>query len=150
MGSNPTGPGTPRLVCRCMGISSTRIWAALEAAPLRGVEDVGAATGAGTVCGSCHPEIEELLDLRAGRPWPDMEVRENRRACHSASLIRVEAVLYQAIAPRLLPGTDVELISLDGLAIELHLRGADTPELRESIAARLRKLVCADIAVRFG
>ena len=133
-----------------MGIASTRIWAALEAAPLRDVEDVGNATGAGTVCGSCHPEIEELLDLRAGRTWPDVEVRENRRACHSASLIRCEAVLYQAIAPRLLPGTDVELIALDGLVVELHLRGTDTPELRESIAARLRKLVCAEIAVRFG
>jgi bacterioferritin-associated ferredoxin len=145
-----SGATGARLVCRCMGISSTRIAAALQAEPLRDIEQVGAATGAGTVCGSCHAEIEELLAERAGRPWPEAQVRENRRAGYAASLTRVEAVLYQAIAPRLLPATDVELISLEGLQLELHLRGEDTPGVRESIAQRLRKLVCTDIAVRFG
>jgi bacterioferritin-associated ferredoxin len=150
MSGDPARAGAARLVCRCAGISSTRILAALEAEPLRDVEQVGRATGAGSVCGSCHPEIEELLAERAGRPWPEAEVRANRHACHVAGLIRVEAVVYQAIGPRLPAGTDLELISLDGLCAELHLRGADTPELRESIAQRLRKLVCADISVRFS
>jgi bacterioferritin-associated ferredoxin len=133
-----------------MGISSARIEAGLTLAPLADIEQVGQATGAGTVCGSCHPEIEELLDERAGRPWPESRVRENRRACHAASLIRIESVLFHAVTPRLPAGTSLELISLDGLDLELHLAGEDTPALRESIAQRLRKLVCADIALRFG
>jgi bacterioferritin-associated ferredoxin len=143
-----TGP--PRLVCRCMGVSSTRICGALLAAAAPSLEQVGEATGAGTVCGSCHSEIEELVAARSGRPWPEARVRENRRAGHAASLIRVEAVLFNAIAPRLPAGAQLELVSLDGLELALHLHGDDTPALREAIAQRLRKLVCADIAVHFG
>jgi bacterioferritin-associated ferredoxin len=143
-------PDRARLVCRCVGISSTRIAAALAASPLVDVEQVGQATGAGTVCGSCHAEIEELLAEHAGRPWPEARVRESRRACHAASLVRIESVLFQLIASRLPAGTSVELVALDGLELELHLHGGDSPALRRAIEERLRKLVCPEIAVFFG
>jgi bacterioferritin-associated ferredoxin len=133
-----------------MGVSSTRICGALLATPEPSLEQVGELTGAGTVCGSCHCEIEELVAARAGHPWPEARVRENRRAGHAASLIRVESVLFHAIAPRLPAGTQLELVSLDGLELALHLHGEDTPAMREAIAQRLRRLVCADIAVHFG
>jgi len=142
--------GPPRLVCRCMGVSSTQICASLEGIGAPDLEQVGEASGAGTVCGSCHSEIEELLAERAGRPWPETRVREIRRAGYSASIIRVEAVLFNAIAPRLPAGTQLELVSLEGLEVALHLQGEDTQEIRHQIEQRLRKLVCADIAVRFG
>jgi NifU-like protein len=147
---DPGAKEQARLVCRCVGVSSTRILGALAAGTPAGIEPVGRDTGAGTVCGSCHPEIEELIALHLGRPWPEQRVRHNRRACHAASLQRVEAVLFQMIAPRLKPACEVELISLDGLCVELHLRGADSPALRDAIGERLRKLVCTDIAVRFS
>jgi bacterioferritin-associated ferredoxin len=150
MAGDPPAAAAARLVCRCVGISSTRIAAALAAGPLADLEQVGQATGAGTVCGSCHSEIAELLAEHAGRPWPEARVRESRRACHVASLIRIESVLFQLIAPRLPPGTAVELVSLDGLQLELHLREGDSPELRRALEQRLRKLVCAEISVRFG
>jgi bacterioferritin-associated ferredoxin len=149
MSHDPAHAGTARLVCRCAGVSSARILAALAGGSPGGLDAVGRLTGAGTVCGSCHPEIEELIDAHAGRAWPESQVRENRRACHAASLVRIEAVLYQVIAPGL-AGTDIELISLDGLELELHLAGQDSGALREAIVRRLRKLVCADLDVRFG
>jgi bacterioferritin-associated ferredoxin len=133
-----------------MGVSSTRIRAALEEATAASLEQVGEYTGAGTVCGSCHSEIEELLAERAGTPWPEARARENRRAGHAASLIRIESVLFHAIAPRLPADTQLELVSLDGLELALHLHGQDSPALRQEIEQRLRKLVCAEIALRFS
>jgi assimilatory nitrate reductase catalytic subunit len=51
-----TGP----VVCACRGVRAARIEAAIEG----GAEDidaVGEATGAGTSCGSCRPEIARML-----------------------------------------------------------------------------------------
>jgi bacterioferritin-associated ferredoxin len=150
MAGDPAAPRAARLVCRCVGISSTRIAAAIAADGLADLAQVGQATSAGTVCGSCHSEIEELLAEHAGRPWPEARVHESRRTCHAASLIRIESVLFQLIAPSLPPGTALDLVSLDGLQLELHLRGGDAPELRRAIEQRLRKLVCAEICVSFS
>ncbi|HET6969512.1 MAG TPA: molybdopterin-dependent oxidoreductase, partial [Phenylobacterium sp.] len=51
-----TGP----VVCACRNVRATRIEAAI-AAGAASVEAVGEATTAGTVCGSCRPEITRLL-----------------------------------------------------------------------------------------
>ena len=48
------------LVCACNSVGARRIAAAAEAGA-RDVQAIGAATGAGTGCGSCRPEIIRLL-----------------------------------------------------------------------------------------
>jgi assimilatory nitrate reductase catalytic subunit len=52
------------LVCACLRVGARKIEAAI-AAGAAGVDAVGAATGAGTNCGSCRPEIARML---AGAP----------------------------------------------------------------------------------
>jgi len=56
-----TGP----LVCACRGVRTTRIEAAI-AGGADTVDAVGEATGAGTSCGSCRPEIGRLLAAPSG------------------------------------------------------------------------------------
>jgi assimilatory nitrate reductase catalytic subunit len=67
-------PGRPievgPVVCACRNIRSTRILAAIVAGA-KIIEEVGEATTAGTVCGSCRPEIARLLTANTRREAQD-------------------------------------------------------------------------------
>lgn len=65
VGSWPAGAA----VCQCTGASR----GAIDEAIVQGavcLESVGRATGAGTVCGSCRPLVQELLGATAAKPVP--------------------------------------------------------------------------------
>ena len=51
-----------RKICVCLNVGANIILAAIAEKNLSSAEAVGAATGAGTGCGSCKPEIERLLN----------------------------------------------------------------------------------------
>lgn len=55
------------IVCCCKAVSSERI-AALIAEGVSSVEAIGAICGAGTDCGSCRDQIEEMVE--GDRPEP--------------------------------------------------------------------------------
>ena len=67
-GRPPLGTSAGRTICSCLGVGSSAIEEAVMAGA-SSVEGVGAATGAGTNCGSCKPEIRAILE--AARPRPD-------------------------------------------------------------------------------
>ncbi len=56
-GRQPGGPPPSPLVCACHGVTA----AAILGCGARDVAGAGAATRAGTGCGSCRPEIATLL-----------------------------------------------------------------------------------------
>lgn len=72
-----------------------------------------------------------------------------RLLCREETARRIEASLYTGIVAKLPEGTCVELVSLQGLRVELHVSPVDDPALRELIRERLRKLVCADLEIAF-
>lgn len=49
-------------ICQCMGIMKSEIVQAIKQNGLTTVEQVQDTTEAGTVCGSCVPDIEDILD----------------------------------------------------------------------------------------
>jgi assimilatory nitrate reductase catalytic subunit len=49
------------IVCSCHGVGRNKITAAARSRPACSVADIGKSTGAGTGCGSCLPEIKEIL-----------------------------------------------------------------------------------------
>ncbi len=59
-------PNPGPVLCSCFGIGINTIINAIETQGLMSVETIGEALGAGTNCGSCRPEIAELL--QAVRP----------------------------------------------------------------------------------
>ena len=139
----------PRLLCRCMGLSDRAV---AEAARERGLADLDAiaeSLGAGGCCGSCRPDLEELLAELRGEPLPESVRRANRMRSEAENLRRVEAVLYGRIAARLPPEAEVELVSVAGLRAELHVARGDSPDLRELLRERLCKLVCGELEVHF-
>jgi assimilatory nitrate reductase catalytic subunit len=50
-----------RKICVCLNVGGNTILDAIAANHLKSADAIGVATGAGTGCGSCKPEIERLL-----------------------------------------------------------------------------------------
>lgn len=55
------------LICSCNEIYKSEIVKAIKEKNLKTVEEVGDATNAGTVCGSCKDDIQEILDEINGK-----------------------------------------------------------------------------------
>ncbi|UEM02016.1 molybdopterin-dependent oxidoreductase [Skermanella rosea] len=55
------GPDEGRVVCACFNVGLNRIACAIRDGGLTSAEQVGAALKAGTNCGSCIPELKELI-----------------------------------------------------------------------------------------
>ena len=49
------------IICNCMGVSEHEIVYCIKMDGARDVQDIQDTTGAGTSCGSCIEEIEEIL-----------------------------------------------------------------------------------------
>ena len=54
-------PDPGPVLCSCFSVGVNTILTAIETEGLMSVEAIGAALGAGTNCGSCRPELAELL-----------------------------------------------------------------------------------------
>jgi bacterioferritin-associated ferredoxin len=133
-----------------MGLTDRRIEAAVREHALADLDAIAAATGAGGGCGSCRADLHEILCDVRGEPVPDAVRRANHARVEAETLRRVESALYGSVCARLPPGTQVELISVAGLRVELHVASGDAPELRELLAERLAKIVCAELEVVFA
>jgi bacterioferritin-associated ferredoxin len=131
-----------------MGLSSLRIEQLVRDRGLADLTSLALEAGAGAGCGTCRPELEEMLAELAGEAVPESLRRANRARNAAEALRRVETALL-GVAARLPPPTEVELRSMDGLRVELHLARNDLPELRALIRERLCKLVCTELEVVF-
>ncbi|SDE67760.1 nitrate reductase [Ruegeria marina] len=56
-------PDPGPILCSCFGVGINRILAAIETQGLMNVDAIGAALQAGTNCGSCRPELADLLAM---------------------------------------------------------------------------------------
>jgi len=132
-----------------MGLSSRKVEELVRERRATDLESL-AALGAGAGCGTCRPELEEIIADAAGVPVPDSVRRANRARNAIEAFRRVETALFGSVAVRLPPGTRVDLVSVEGLRVELHLGSNDVPEVRALLAERLQKLVCPELEVVFG
>lgn len=130
-------------------MSSVRIADAVRAQDLCTVAQVADATRAGSGCGTCHDEIQEIVLACRGESVRDWARFDNRALCRDETQRRVEASLDFGVLPRLARGHFVELVGLEGLRVDLHLEPKRDAALETWIADRLRKLVCAELEVWF-
>jgi bacterioferritin-associated ferredoxin len=56
-----------KLICTCMDVYKSTIVKAIKEKGLKTVEEVGEETTAGTVCGQCQDDIQEILDEINGK-----------------------------------------------------------------------------------
>ena len=55
------------IICHCFEVSREEIENAIREKGLKAVEEVGEATNAGTGCGGCQEQIQEILDEINGK-----------------------------------------------------------------------------------
>jgi bacterioferritin-associated ferredoxin len=138
----------PRLVCRCRGVASPRLFAALRAGAFASVADVAKALGAGGGCGLCRPEIEEILAELAGRPVDPGLALENEAVCREETRAAVERALARAARPQLdRIGARVEAVAVDGLRVRVRLARGATPEAARIVRDALLRHVCPDLEI---
>ncbi|WP_425404263.1 FAD-dependent oxidoreductase [Hwanghaeella sp.] len=87
-------PGTA-IVCNCTGVTRGRLGDAMRAGAVC-AEDLTLSTGAGSVCGSCTPLLEELID--AGAPPKPVRLFKPVLACSAVAGI---AALALVLSPRI-------------------------------------------------
>jgi len=138
-----------RLICRCIGVSSTRIREVALREGHRSVEKISAATQACTGCKLCQAEIEEVLADVFDLPYDPVERLENQAVCSSETLARIEGSLGGNIEPKLNEsGLRVTHVQAEGLDVSIHLDHAPDPETAAMIERKLKKLVCPDLEVK--
>ena len=61
------GKPMSEIICHCFEVSREEIENAIREKGLKTVEEVGEATNAGTGCGGCQEQIQEILDEINGK-----------------------------------------------------------------------------------
>jgi NifU-like protein len=137
-----------RLVCRCLGVASPRIFEAVRREGLTSVDEVTKSLRAGAGCTTCHDEIEEILADVQGTPVdPDVRL-ENRLVCDAETRSRIEGSVDSLLRPRLAErGASIESVEIDGLAVRVRLGGEASEEIERYVVEKLRKYICADLEV---
>jgi NAD(P)H-nitrite reductase large subunit len=103
---------------------------------------------AGSGCGTCHPEIEEILAEERGEPVDPGLSLENQLVCRQETQLRVEGSIDSLIRPRLEErGVLVEGVEIEGLRVIVRLGGAADDSAARLVAEKLHKYVCEDLEV---
>ncbi len=154
------------LICRCFGISDTKIKRIIRENDLTTAEQVTNYVKAGGGCGSCLPDIDDLfIDITR-----EQEEREKEAALKAAQdlaiaskpktltpvqkIALIQQILDEEIKPVLASdGGDVELYDVNGDLIQVILKGAcgtcasSTETLKIAIEARLRDRISPALVV---
>ena len=143
-----TGETRPRLICRCLGIASPRVYAAVRAERLTDVADITKSVRAGGGCGMCHQELEEVLAEVAGKPIDPALALENRLICREETSGRVGGSIESVVRPRLAAaGIELAAYEVEGLCVRVRLAGADDDAALAVVREKLRRYVCEDLEV---
>lgn len=140
------GHPTQRLVCKCMGISDTRIRRYITENDLETVDEIRELCNATGTCGACHEDVEGILGEIAGLPptftdedqeFADMELR-----------LRCEATLENGVAPELEKyNLRIQFVDAYGLTVEVRLEGDADEGTLKWINDRLRDYIAADLEI---
>jgi NifU-like protein len=135
-----------RLVCKCMGLSDTRLRRIIEEEHLKTVHEVTAVCNAAGTCGSCYLDVEGILKELAGEPpgftdedrhYADMELR-----------LRVEASIENGLAPELAKKDfEIQFVDAYGLTAEVRVKGERDESVLKWIEDRLREYIAGDLEV---
>ena len=134
------------VVCKCFGVTDTKIKRVALANNLRSVEEITHYTKAGGGCGACLPRIEDVLE----ELWREQSEKrtEVKRMTAVQKIHKIEEVLEGEIRPVLKrDGGDIELIDLADNKVVVRMMGmcqgctSSTLTLKGLVEEKLRELV---------
>ncbi len=134
------------VVCKCFGVTDTKIKRVALANNLHSVEEVTNYTKAGGGCGACIPRIEDILE----EVWRNQT--EKQPAGTGMTMVqkikKIEEVLNEEVRPILKrDGGDVELVDLADNKVVVRLMGmchgclASDLTLKGLVQEKLRELI---------
>ncbi len=142
-----------KIVCRCFGVTDTKIRRVVRENNLRTVQEVTNYTKAGGGCMSCHPQIEDIIAEVSVEEEPT-EAPAARPLTNIEKIRLVQETVDREIAPALRgDGGDIELVDVEGDLVKVALRGAcaDCPAsevtAKSFVQGRLRELVAPTLSV---
>ncbi len=110
------------MICHCKSITDVDLKKAIKDKGIVNIEDLIAETGAGSVCGSCIPRMEDILDEEKWKPQEPAEEFE-RGMTNIQKIRKIEDLINSKIRPALKrDGGDVELVDVvdDLVVVKLH------------------------------
>lgn len=114
---------TGRLVCNCFGITETEIVDAIKSGNLTTVEQITEQTQAGSGCGSCLDDIEEILKRVTTESQKKEE--DHQTMTNIEKIEKIKQVIETVIRPALQhDGGDIKLIDVVGDVVKVQLQGA--------------------------
>lgn len=138
-------PPEENIICRCHLVTEYVLTRTIRSKKLRTVEQVMAATRAGTGCSSCTGDIQDLLDRLWGpisRPSATEPSAPPALLPHLQKRDRILAALQGALRPMLeLNALEVHLVDIDRNRVLVRLRGPAVGSTLPSFLALKRHLV---------
>jgi len=134
------------VICKCFGVTDTKIRRVALANNLHTVEEVTNYTKAGGGCGACQPRIEDILD----ELWHKQgeKIAEGGRMTTVQKIRRIESVLEEEIRPVLKrDGGNIELVDLADDKVVVRMMGmcqgctTSALTLKGLVEEKLRELV---------
>ncbi len=139
-----------RIVCECFGVTDNEIERAIRENNLTAVEEVTNYTKAGGGCGSCHKDIQEIID----RVWSEKKEITKPELTNIQKIKLIEETVDREIRPSLKKdGGDIELIDIIENRVLVAKRGAcvacpaSQQTLKGLVEAKLREFVHPDLTV---
>lgn len=133
------------LVCRCWGVSEAQIVAAIA----DGAQDLDAliaATGAGSGCGTCRQDLEEILQRQLGERERSARAQQTGRKGRLAQMAVMEDLLSDLRVAHDLAADAVTLWDWREHTVSLRATVSCPPVLRSALEDQLRAAI--DPAVR--
>ena len=148
-----------KIICKCFGVTDEKIKRVALENNLHTVEEVTNYTKAGGGCGSCIPQIEDILnEIWAGRekevPKPAEMPLAKRKLTNIEKINLIQETIEHEIRPSLRKdGGEIDLIDVDGNNVIVALRGACSEcraaefTLKVLVEGKLREFVTDDLKV---
>jgi NifU-like protein len=145
-----------KVVCKCFDVSEEKIRKVAIENHLTTVDEITHYTKAGGGCGTCVPQIEEILKDLWSVKAPVQKPAAPKRLTNLQKIALIQEVIESEIRPRLqADGGDIELIDIDGKRVIVALRAMCVAcpmggVTLKGIEEKLRELVSGDIVVEEG
>jgi NifU-like protein len=146
-----------RIVCKCFGITDTKIRKIVKENNLHSTTDVTNYCKAGGACGTCLDDIQEIIE----GIWKNQLSAANDKSVSSfltlpivKKVIKVQEVIDKEIKPMLeSDGGSIELVDIHDNIIQVRLKGrcAVCPTaqvtLKHTVEGKLREFISPDLHV---
>ncbi len=110
-----------KVVCQCLGVTEDQIRNAIREKSLTDVEEVSAATLAGSACGKCIPVIEKILEEEKN----NVTAVDITKMTKTQQILKINNIIEKHIAGELRKdGGDIELVDVDNNKIYVSLKGS--------------------------